>query len=276
MTSNAQTTLGSTKLTGALAPFLVAALAGCATPPPPRAVTPLKFEYTPGPKAADTGHAIAFVRAKASTDSTGAGVGVRIENANVGPAPLRSPALEAALSQTIAQIVSNKGFRTMGPFTTDDDLTFSDKKSAYLASAPELVYAIDRREQRKQCDAVNCNETGNFVVTGKLVLRLVEPMTKETLLNKTIQLNDFGISHAYSMTYAAPAQAQQARPAAGLVAAMIAAGAPAKPDTARDSYNKAVNEFFTKAVAKIEAHFDRDEIMQLNSQVVELKARKTF
>ena len=279
MTSNAHATIGITNFTGALAPLLVVALAGCATPPPAtQAVTPLSFEYKPGPKAADTGRAIAFVNAKAATnDATGAGLTVRVESGNVGAWAPRSQALEAALSQTIAQVVSNKGFRTMGPFNTDDDLTFGDKKVAYLASTPELIYAIERANAVKRCDAVNCNETGNFTVTGKLVLRFVEPMTKQTLLHKTVMLSDFGISHPYTMNYAAPVQPQQARPAGGLLGALLAgAGAPAKPENWRDSYNKAVNEFFLKATAKMEAQLDRDEFVRLEPQVLELKGLKRF
>jgi Neuraminyllactose-binding hemagglutinin precursor (NLBH) len=258
--------------------LLTGAIAGCATPPPAtQAVTPLSFDYKPGPKAKDTGHAIAFVNAKASTtDPSGAGVTVRVQSGNVGAWAPRSPQLEAALSQTIAQIVSNRGFRTMGPFNTDDDLTFVDKKAAYLASTPELIYAVERADQVKRCDATNCNETGNFVVTGKLVLRLVEPMTKQSLLNKTINLTDFGISQPYTMNYAAPVQAQQAKPSGGLLGALIAAGAPAKPDNWRDPYNKAVNEFFSKAVVKIESHFDREEIVRLEPTVLELKGLKRF
>jgi Neuraminyllactose-binding hemagglutinin precursor (NLBH) len=263
-------------LNGTWGPLLLAAIAGCATPPPAtQAVTPLSFDYKPGPKAKDTGHAIAFVNAKASTtDPSGSGVAVRVQSGNAGAWAPRSPQLEAALSQTIAQIVSNRGFRTMGPFSSDDDLTFVDKKAAYLASTPELIYAVERADQVKRCGETNCNETGNFVVTGKLVLRLVEPMTKQSLLNKTINLSDFGISHPYTMNYAAPVQTQQAKPSSLLAALM--AGAPAKPDNWRDPYNKAVNEFFAKAVVKIESHFDREEIVRLEPTVLELKGLKRF
>jgi hypothetical protein len=272
-------TIGCLRLNDALALLLIAGFAGCAISPPPSGeITPLIFDFKPGAKEPDTGRAIAFVNAKASTtDATGAGVAVRVQGGNIGAYAPRSGPLEKALSEAIAQIISSKGFRTMGPFNTDDDMTFGDKKAAYLASAPELTYAIERANQLKRCGAANCSETGNFVVTGKLVLKLVEPQSKQSLLNITVQLSDFGISQPYSMNYPNPVQSQQNTPSGGLLGALLAGGgASTKPDNWRDAYNKAVNEFFAKAAAKIDAKLSREEIMLVEPQVLELKGLKRY
>ena len=272
------------KFNGALALLLVAGVAGCAAPaaPPPQAAAiALNFDYKPAAKAVDTGRAIAFVQPSvastigAAPTGTGAAVAVQARAGSVGSWAPRSPQLETALSETILTIVTAKGFRTMGPYAAFDDLTFGDKKVAYLASTPVLRYAIERANPVATCSPARCNETGNFVVTGEMFLKLVEPLSGQAVLNKRINLSDFAISEPYSMNYTVQAQGKGL---GGLAEALINAslsGAP-KPDNARDAYNKAVNAFFAKATAKIDAFLSREEIISLEKQVLELKGLKRF
>ncbi|NKO00847.1 HpaA family protein, partial [Weissella cibaria] len=105
--------------------------------------------------------------------------------------------LTTSMVATFNEVLSSRGFSIMGPYRTFDDITYSDKKSAYLALVPTLFIYIDQKSKIRECTSRYCEDVGEFQISGELVLKLVEPMTQQAFMSKRINLSDLTTPRQY-------------------------------------------------------------------------------
>ena len=105
--------------------------------------------------------------------------------------------LKTALDNTFSSIVSNKGFNTAGPYATFDDITYTEKKDLYLAVVPRLTLNLAQKTTHSKCETKCCVEEGTISIGGEMLLKVIEPLAKQSMINKRINLSDFSINKQY-------------------------------------------------------------------------------
>lgn len=182
--------------------------------------------------------------------------------------------LADAIFSSLQEIAASKGFRTKGPFPSFDDIPFGDKKTLYLVGVPSLRVFIDQKSERSECknNGMACIDEGTIAITGELVFKMIEPLTNQAMMTKRINLSDFGIQKRYVHEF-------QSRTHSGdLVGTLLdKATAPAElRDNTDRVMTEAMNEFFQKAMGKIDTLMSQEELLAFEQDVLQLKGLKRF
>ena len=179
--------------------------------------------------------------------------------------------LMTALNNNFESILTNKGFNTKGPFQTFDDIAYSDKKSMYLAVVPRLNLNIVQESDGVSCKTTHCTDIGNIHITGEMLLKVIEPLTGQSMLNKRINLSDFNILEPYRKEW-------EKMNDGGLVG--MALNEALKPEQLVDDSEKALTTalsvFYAKASAKVDTFLSRDEFLSMEPDVKQLKDLKRY
>lgn len=188
--------------------------------------------------------------------------------------------LERAMGQAFSEIITKKGFTTMGPFKTFDDITYQDKKTTYLAVIPKLTLEIDATPTNNAMQKKFYTETGTMSLNGELYLKVVEPLTQQALINKRIDLSDFDISKPY--VYQVAIQNQGKSSGGGLIGALVGSAVDGigDPEHLKDNTDKVMaemlTEFYNKSVQKINTYLSREEMLSLEGEIDNLKNLKRY
>jgi neuraminyllactose-binding hemagglutinin len=228
------------------------------TTPVKRETSQLNFEYTFKKQEKQNSRLVAILKPSFQQNSYNDG----------GP-------LSIAISNSLYELFSKKGFRTSGPYSSDDDLTYGEKKTVYLVGRPELFIHLKDNASQPTCSGAYCTQEGAFAISGEFYVKLYEPLSGQTVINKRINLSDFGIQKNYTRQW--ENQQQQKT----LIGALIdAANQSNKPDQLVDNYEKAkndaLNEFFSRSMEKLEAHISSQEILAYSKDIAELKEKKRY
>lgn len=177
--------------------------------------------------------------------------------------------VKIGIDNAFVDMLTRKGFSWKGPYDSFDDMTYNDKKSCYLSLLPEMNLFIEKHgtslEDSKLTKVIT--EKGIISVSGEMLISLVEPMTKERIMSKRINLSDFNISKEY--IYQAKIGSN------GLIFDAMTSGTELKDNTDK-VLAEAVNEFYTKAMNKIYKMISEEEILSYQASVKELKELKRF
>lgn len=177
--------------------------------------------------------------------------------------------VRTAFDNSLQELLTRKGFHLKGPFGSFDDMAYNDRKSTYLALAPVLKIFIDK----KVTDSSVSNwskvktETGSISVTGELQLNFIEPVTKERILAKRINLSDFNIQREYRV--------QAKLGSSGLMVDAITSNQELD-DNSDKVLTEAVNEFYGKAMDRITTMISTEELLSYQKSVDELKGLKRY
>lgn len=177
--------------------------------------------------------------------------------------------VRTAIGNGILDLLTKKGFNLAGPYGTFDDMTYGDKKKAYLAIVPVLNIQFAEKITKTDNTAFTHIQTVEGVVSigGELLVNLIEPMTKELIMSKRINLSDFNINKPFI---------KQAKVgSSGLMFDAVAAGNKLS-DNSDKALTEAINEFYTLAMSKIDKMISAEEIISYNQSVSELKGMKRF
>lgn len=273
---------------------LMLSMMGCTTLviPVNSATGNLNLNYRPGTASHTTGKAIAIVSPEfAGTDAPAASqptpslmtvfgtmVNMPVAQSRFQPQIAYQntyrPRLKDSMVSGIQEIISNKGFGIKGPYATFDDMSYGDKKDTYLAAVPTLKIYFDAKPQQVACvgQAAICTDQGTFTVTGELVYRMIEPLTGQAIMTKRVNLSDFNITRSYFRQY-------QWRTNMGDFLSYLFAklSAPASLSDNTDAVmTDAINEFYRKAMTKIDTMVSTGEILSYEGDVRQLKELKRF
>jgi hypothetical protein len=174
-----------------------------------------------------------------------------------------------AMGNGIQELLSRKGFNLAGPFGTFDDMAYGDKKKAYIALVPVLNLQIVNKVTKQDSTRMTHIHTVEGVVSigGEVLLNLIEPMTKERIMSKRINLSDFNISKNYI---------KQAKIGSSGMMFDAIASSNELTDNSDKALTEAINEFYTLAMAKIDKMISAEEIESFTASVQELKGMKRF
>jgi hypothetical protein len=277
----------------AVALIALFSLTGCSiTIPVNKEVTATNYKTAQVAQEAKTKYAIAIVtpsivvpnsqssqnNASSSQNALMALMAARTNNgfvANVHFANQYQATLANAFQQSFADILNKKGFATTGPFTTLSDMTHPEKRDAYLATTPVLTinFVDSAAGTGKTVDKLYYSQSGTLALVGDFYVKVIEPLTEQTLINKRINLADLNIAPR-PYKYEVQIATKGADVTETTIMKMKA------PSSITDSVDKAMaellNEFFSKAVDKIVVYLAREELLNLEKDVEGLKALKRF
>lgn len=180
--------------------------------------------------------------------------------------------LTSAIQSTIEELISKRGFTTKGPFATLDDMNYGDKKSVYLISTPKLTINIDNHTISQSCAGMVCTEKGTIQISGELIFKLIEPLTGQSMMTKRIDLTSLTSPKEYIK------QQQNNRVEQASLGGMIAkANAPESLQDNTDLVSaEAVNEYYQKAMSKLDVMLSREELLSFQADIAQLKTLKRF
>ena len=269
----------------------LASLAACAPIPIKKEVGSLNFDYTAAGTSKPTGKVVAivspqFVASERGNVQANPQPQPTLPFGNLQPQLQSHPQFKAqvlyemeykgrfstAIMTSTQEIISNKGFTTKGPYTSFDDIPYGDKKDIYLAAVPFLTVYFEQNGPTFSCKGMVCTDQGEFIVTGEMVYKMIEPLTGQALMTRRINLSDFAISKNYIREIENP------YPSGSLIGVMI--DKATKPESLRDNTDQvmaqALNEFFKKTMAKIDTFISTEELMSFNNDIEKLKDLKRF
>ena len=184
--------------------------------------------------------------------------------------------LEDALADGFEGLVTKKGFTMIGPYGSFDEITYTDKKGAYLAVVPSVELHFNKLSQSQECGASLCKETGELGVSGEFSFKLIEPMTGQRFMTKRIDLSDLNVSEPYKYTYEKPKGGGLLANAIGGAMSKLSNESEGAVDNTDKAIKNAINDFYGKAMAKVDTYLSSEEIMSFESDVEGLKARKRY
>jgi len=180
--------------------------------------------------------------------------------------------LSRTMNSEFWAMINRKGFKTKGPFESYNDINYRDKKSLYLVAVPKLELTINQKANSVNCKRLFCSDSGAFQIGGELLVKMVEPLTEQTLLTKRINLSSFNISKQYLY------QVQHTPGGNDLVGTAL--DKLTAPDVITDNTDKvlteALNEFYRKAMTKIDVFLSSEELLSFSGEVDSLKTLKRY
>lgn len=176
--------------------------------------------------------------------------------------------VKKSFENSFQEIVTKKGFNFTGPFSTFDDMTYNEKKEGYLALVPILDISIDKKNTNISSSPIThiYTESGVIQIGGEFKIDFIEPLTKEKIMSRRINLSDFGIEVAYKKEIKQPS---------GLIGNVIAAQQEIEDSTDK-ALTDALNIFYKKSLEKVVKYLSTDEIVSYKEQINNLKNLKKF
>tara|TARA_B100002003_G_C14119595_1_gene538419 strand:+ start:349 stop:1200 length:852 start_codon:yes stop_codon:yes gene_type:complete len=193
--------------------------------------------------------------------------------------------LETALGEGFQKLISDKGFRYVGPYRSFDEITYTDKKDTYLAIIPSLDLEFSKAATQPSCSGARCVEEGRFSISGDFSFKLVEPLTMQTFMTKRISLQDLDISKEYRAIFDNPSHNKNDLVGLALNTAFEQiekasnqgqADNSKNIDTSEKALTEAVNEFYAAAMARLDTYLQSEEILSFSRDVEALKDRKRY
>jgi len=188
--------------------------------------------------------------------------------------------LSKAMSSGFEELILTKGFTIGGKYTTFDEMTYPERKSTYMSLVPTIEINIDKKVTSQEQHMSYYTEKGIMQVSGELIVKMIEPLSKQMFISKRIDLSDLNIKKEY--TYERKTVSKKSTSSGGLGGMLVGAltdsikGA-STPSTMSNNMDKvlteALNEFYTKAMGKIEKYISQEEILALEKDVIGAKGK---
>lgn len=192
--------------------------------------------------------------------------------------------LATAMGDGFQQLVTTKGFKFIGPYRNFDEITYTDKRDAYLAIIPDVDLRFNKNPNDNGCSGGACYETGTISVGGDFSFKLVEPLTQQTFLTKRVALSELKVSKPYRYVYKNTSQ-QNAGLAGMLIEGAVqqisnAANGGVQQNSNTDTTDKAlveaINEFYQIAMERMDMYLSDEEILSFSRDVANLKQQKRY
>lgn len=262
--------------------------AACAHAPVKKEVGQLNLTYSTKEHGAATGHTIGIVsQVGAPVDSSATATVMGDTAVTTGGRPYRWNArgdlqnyiskLAAAMGGSFTELFSQRGFKIKGPYTSFDEMTYGDKRDIFLVTHSKLQINVVQKSTGSECSPGGvCTDEGELQVSGDLNLQLLEPMTQQSVMTRRISLDDLNISKHYRKQARLGKPGGQKFGISDLISGGLGGGDDNLVDDSDRIMTEALNEFFTKAMGKIDNLLSREEILSHEKDVRELKGMKRY
>ena len=152
--------------------------------------------------------------------------------------------LQNSILTDLKKIISGKGLRVYRSYDSVDEISYSDKKNMDLILEPEFDLGPVVRNARTTRPFLGTSDKGTIQLTGKIKLVFFEPLSKENILIKTIDISSTGLDSSVSY------------------------------ESGQDAENQLIvllNNMYPQLMEKIEKVIDTEEIKALLSDIKHLK-----
>lgn len=175
-----------------------------------------------------------------------------------------------AAKTDMEKILVARGFNTIGPFDSIDEMTYSQKERSSLILTPLFEVKIDFvGGDVRDAGLGSVSQTGTVSMAGRVSLALREPMTQEKVWLKHFSLE------ALSAPYTASVRA--GNPDSGeLLTAILLGGANQPKNDQVEATVRVLNDFYQNAMMKMSNLLDTREILQLRAEAEKLKKLKRY
>lgn len=251
--------------------IVIMGMSGCGIKPKPvqteKSVGALSFKYSFGQQKARVSKKIAIVAPRFSDIEARTDSGANFNKLMI-PYQKR---LSKAMSSGFEELILNKGFTIGGKYKSFDDMTYPERKNTYMSLIPIIEIDIDKKVTSKNAHISYTVEKGVMQVSGELLIRMIEPLSKQMFITKRIDLSDFNIQKNY--VYESKHISKPSKESGGLIGSLIskALKGASTPNSLNDNTDKvlteALSEFYTKAMAKIDKYISQEEILALEKDV---------
>lgn len=182
-----------------------------------------------------------------------------------------------AFRSGIQTIITNRGFTFTGPYESFDEITYRDKKNSYLAIVPVFDIQLGKMNIRRETGTGYTEETGIVTVDGEFSIKVMEPMTKQVLMKKRIDLSRLKISEPYTIQVERDGSESSSLIIGAIGGAIKAAG---KPEVLVNTYDKAyalaMTKFYQGSMEYINKYISAEELLDYELEVNELKGKKVY
>lgn len=176
-----------------------------------------------------------------------------------------------AAKTDMEKIIVAKGFNTLGPFESVDEMTYSQKERASLIFVPTFESNIDLQSVGSRALGYRAiSQEGTVLVRGTVILAFLEPLTKEKVWLKRFDLEPF------SAPYAAVMRVAPVTPGEIIASGLLGRQVPTNQSTQLDAVVTTLNSFYGAAMSKMWEHLDTREVSGLKGEVQKLKKLKRF
>jgi len=264
---------------GLVSSIVAFSMSGCIPAPSPQAtakqdVGTLSFNYAFKNKKSRVNKKIAIVAPKFSDISA-----TKTQGANFNALLVDYMGrLSKAMSSGFEELILTKGFTIGGKHKTFDDMTYPERKSTYMSFVPTIEITIDKKVTSQDTHMSYYTEKGIMQVSGELVVKMIEPLSKQMFISKRIDLSDLDIKKEY--TYEQKIlPTGNSKSSGGLIGSLLssALNSATAPDKMTNNMDKvlteALSEFYTKAMGKIDRYISQEEILALEKDVNSAKGK---
>lgn len=154
--------------------------------------------------------------------------------------------LRNAMTVDLEEIASAKGLIVVKTFDNFDEITFNEKKSIDYVLMPEFDFGPVVKNKRQCFPVVGCIDKGTIQMIGSFTLVFYEPMSREKIIIKKIDMSSLGYSSAIEYS--------------GF-------------EDADNKLMELLNEIYAKLMSKVETLIDVEELKQNLKNVKQLKGQ---
>ena len=187
-----------------------------------------------------------------------------------------------AFKNDISDILRNQGFTVNDEYTEYDDIDFSDRKSAYLVIQPEIEASFITNNVHRDRSGDTITEKGTVSLIGTVKLNDLEPLSKEKISSKKIDLGSLRIEKPYvsirkvsSRSNGIPGSAFELGQMAGSALGEAMFGS-SENDNTEDTLIQVVNTVHKHIITKAAPRLQQGVLLSYVTDIEEIKSKKRY
>jgi hypothetical protein len=170
----------------------------------------------------------------------------------------------------IEKVLVARGFNTLGPFDSIDEMTYSQKERSSLILTPLFEVKMDFiGGDVRGVGLGTVSQTGTVSMTGRVSLAFREPMTQEKVWLKHFSLEQLSAPYTVSMRTRDPKSDD-------ILLDLLVPGANQPKNDQVEATVTVLNDFYQNAMMKMSNLLDTREILQLRGETEKLKKMKRY
>ena len=163
----------------------------------------------------------------------------------------------SAFNKNFYDMMINKGISTLGPFKSIDEMTFPEKKNSDLVVSPEINFIVSTKKISSQSKFNSVVYTYNISISGTLDINILEPLSKERMWLKKIDLKNLQKTITFELK-----GSQNTNENLNIYI--------------DNTYVELLTNFFNSSFPTISKYFNAEELLVLKKQSQELREKKSY
>jgi hypothetical protein len=163
----------------------------------------------------------------------------------------------SAFNKNFYDMMIDKGINTLGPFKNLDEMTFPEKKNSDLVVSPEINFVFSTKQLSAQAKMNSAAYTYNISIGGTLDISILEPLSKERMWLKKLDLKDLQKTITFELKGSQNSDENL----------MI---------YINNTYIELLTNFFNSSYPTISKYFNAEELFVLKKQSQELRGKKSY